>query len=83
MRLLLTVLLAFLVALMAVIVVGAIAIRRHNAKIKHLRRNPVTPMRFRHLNVVNRCDSTLACLAKSHEPTCVRGRKERDDRGNA
>jgi hypothetical protein len=42
--------------------------------------HPVTQMRFRHLNVVNRCDNSVACLAKAHEPTCVRGRTiERDE----
>jgi len=62
-----------LFALTAVVCWGAVAIRRHNARLA-ARQRPITSMRFRHLNVVNRCDGSVACMAKSHEPTCIRGR---------
>jgi hypothetical protein len=65
----------FMVAGVALCVWGAIAMRRRNQHADRLRNlQPITPMRFRHLNVVDRCDMTLSCHARYHEPVCQRGR---------
>lgn len=68
------ILVIFVFALTAILCFGMAALRRKNTEIARLR-HPVTPMRFRHLNVVNRCDGSIACLSKAHEPTCIRGRQ--------
>jgi len=62
-------------ALAYVIVHGAIALRRKNREIDRLRRQrPITDKRWRALNVIDRCDFSAGCHARSHETGCVRGR---------
>jgi len=69
------VLAGFVVAALAFIGWGSVLIRRHNRRLDRLRNlQPITPMRFRHLNVVDPCDRTPGCHARSHEPTCFRVR---------
>jgi len=66
---------AALVALATIAVLGSLALRRKNAELDRLRnQRPVSPTRFRHLNVIDRCDRTPGCHATSHEATCFRVR---------
>jgi len=65
------------ISMLVVVGMGTAAMRRKNAEIDRLRRQkPIPDKRWRALNVIDRCDYSAGCHARSHETGCVRGRAD-------
>jgi uncharacterized protein YneF (UPF0154 family) len=73
MMLIIAAMLLIVVAMLWIVISGAIALRRKNMEIDLLKRQrPISDKRWRALNVVDRCDFSPGCQARSHEAGCQR-----------